>query len=79
MAISTTSAGTATEELMAGGTGLAVNPRDPDAIAGADASVLDDDDLAAALRAAGRARATETTWEATAELTIAAYEEVLVR
>jgi glycosyltransferase involved in cell wall biosynthesis len=74
-----TSAGTATEELVAGGAGLAVNPRDPDAIAGAIASVLDDDDLAASLRAAGRARAAETTWATTAELTIAAYKEVLAR
>ena len=71
-----TSAGTATEELVAGGAGLAVDPRDADAIAGAIASVLDDDDLADRLRAAGRARAAETTWATTAELTIAAYEEV---
>jgi glycosyltransferase involved in cell wall biosynthesis len=74
-----TSAGTATEELVAGGAGLAVDPRDPDAIAEAIASVLDDDDLADSLRAAGRARAAETTWAATAERTIAAYEEVLGR
>ena len=51
-----TSAGTATEELVAGGAGLAVDPRDADAIAGALASVLDDDDLADRLRR-GRARA----------------------
>jgi glycosyltransferase involved in cell wall biosynthesis len=74
-----TSAGTATEELVAGGAGLAVDPRDPAAIAAAIASVLDDDDLAASLRAAGRARAAETTWETTAKLTIAAYEEVVGR
>ncbi|HEY7071977.1 MAG TPA: glycosyltransferase, partial [Acidimicrobiales bacterium] len=74
-----TSAGTSMEELVAGGAGLAVDPRDPDAIAAAIASVLDDDDLAASLRAAGRARAEETTWEATAELTIAAYEEAMGR
>jgi glycosyltransferase involved in cell wall biosynthesis len=40
------------------------------------ASVLDDDDLANRLRRAGRKRAAETTWEATAELTVAAYDEV---
>src|SRR5262245_13422323 len=74
-----TSAGTATEELVEGGAGLAVDPRDPDAIAAAIASVLDDDDLAAALRAAGRARAAGTTWATTAELTLSAYEEALAR
>lgn len=71
-----TSAGTATEELVAGGAGLAVDPRDVDAIAGALASLLDDDDLAGTLRAAGSARAARTTWEETADMTIAAYREV---
>jgi glycosyltransferase involved in cell wall biosynthesis len=74
-----TSAGTATEELVAGGAGLAVDPLDVDAIAGALAAVLDDDDLAGRLRAAGRARAEATTWAATAAATIAAYEEVIGR
>jgi glycosyltransferase involved in cell wall biosynthesis len=74
-----TSAGTATEELVAEGAGLAVDPLDVDAIAGAIASVLDDDRLAGRLRAAGRARAESTTWEATAAATVAAYEEVLGR
>ena len=68
-----TSAGTATEELVAGGVGLVVDPRDADAIAGALATVLDDDDLADRLRRAGRKRAEETTWATTAALTIAAY------
>jgi glycosyltransferase involved in cell wall biosynthesis len=72
-----TSAGTATEELVAGGVGLAVDPTDVDAIAGALASVLDDDGLAERLRRAGLARAAETTWETTAALTVAAYEEVV--
>jgi glycosyltransferase involved in cell wall biosynthesis len=72
-----TSAGTATEELVAGGAGLAVDPLDSDAIAGAIASVLDDAELADRLRAAGRARAAVVTWEATATATVAAYEEVL--
>jgi glycosyltransferase involved in cell wall biosynthesis len=71
-----TSAGTATEELVVGGAGLAVDPLDVDAIAGALESLLDDDDLAGRLRRAGLARAAETTWEATAEMTIAAYREV---
>jgi glycosyltransferase involved in cell wall biosynthesis len=70
-----TSAGTATEELVAGGAGLAVDPLDVDAIAGAIASVLDDDALAARLRSAGRERAAARTWQATAEATIAAYDE----
>jgi glycosyltransferase involved in cell wall biosynthesis len=74
-----TSAGTATEELVAGGAGLAVDPRDVDAIAAAVASVLADDALADRLRAAGRDRAAATTWERTAAATIAAYEEVLGR
>jgi glycosyltransferase involved in cell wall biosynthesis len=74
-----TSAGTATEELVAGGAGLAVDPLDTDAIAGAVGSVLDDAGLADRLRAAGRARAAATTWQATAAATIAAYEEVLGR
>lgn len=71
-----TSAGTATEELVSGGAGLVVDPRDPDAIAGALAAVLDDDDVAEQLRRAARKRAAETTWSATAALTIAAYDEV---
>jgi glycosyltransferase involved in cell wall biosynthesis len=71
-----TSAGTATEELVAGGVGLVVDPHDPDAIAAALAKVLDDDDVADRLRRAARKRAAETTWATTAALTIAAYEEV---
>ncbi len=74
-----TSAGTATEELVAGGAGIAVDPTDVDAIAGAISLVLDDDELAESLRKAGRERAAVTTWEDTAALTIAAYEEVLGR
>lgn len=71
-----TSSGTATEELVADGAGLAVDPRDVDAIAAAVGAVLDDDDLAVRLRAAGRARAATMTWAATAAATVAAYEEV---
>jgi glycosyltransferase involved in cell wall biosynthesis len=74
-----TSAGTATKELVTGGAGLAVDPRDVDAIAAALASVLDDADLADRLRTAGRARAEATTWAATADATIAAYREVAAR
>jgi glycosyltransferase involved in cell wall biosynthesis len=72
-----TSRGTATEELVAGGAGIAVDPRDPAAIAGALARVLDDAGLVASLSDAARARAAERTWDQTARLTIAAYETVL--
>jgi glycosyltransferase involved in cell wall biosynthesis len=72
-----TSRGTATEELVADGAGIAVDPRDPDAIAGALSQVLDDAGLAASLRDAALVRAAERTWEATARLTIDAYETVL--
>lgn len=71
-----TSSGTATEELVTGGAGIAVDPYDPDAIAAALAEVLDDFDLAERLRDAGLARASERTWAATAAETIAAYEWV---
>ena len=63
-----------------GGVGLVVDPRDPDAIAGALATVLDDDDLADAAaparRASGRQR---RRGRRTAALTIAAYEEAAGR
>ena len=72
-----TSAGTATEELVAAGPAWRSTRYDVDAIAGAMASVLDDDDLADRLRAAGRERAACHTWAGTAAATIAAYEEVL--
>jgi glycosyltransferase involved in cell wall biosynthesis len=68
-----TSAGTATEELVAGGAGLAVDPRDPDAVAGAVAALLDDPDLAAGLGQAGRARAAGYTWDRAAARTVEAY------
>lgn len=71
-----TSTGTATEELVEGGAGLAVDPQDVDALAGAMRAVLDDPALAAALASAGRDRAAAHTWERTAELTAAAYAEV---
>jgi glycosyltransferase involved in cell wall biosynthesis len=69
-----TSAGTATEELVTGGAGLAVDPYDVDAIAGGLAKVLDDFDYAEQLRQAALDRAAERTWAATASQTIAAYE-----
>ena len=60
-----TSAGTATEELVEG-IGAAVDPTDPGAIAEALSAVLDDPAEADRRRSAGRARAAERTWDATA-------------
>ncbi|MGH9213170.1 MAG: glycosyltransferase family 4 protein [Acidimicrobiales bacterium] len=74
-----TSKGTATEDLVEGGAGLAVDPYDPDAIAGALADVLNDVELAERLRAAALRRAAERTWADTAAQTIAAYEWVVAR
>lgn len=74
-----TSRGTATEELVEGGAGLVVDPRDPDEIAATLASVLSDSQLAARLSTAARARAGERTWAATAQLTVEAYQTVLRR
>lgn len=69
-----TSRGTATEEA-AGDAGLLVDPRDPDAIAGALGRILDDPVLAAELRAAGREHAATFGWARTAALTVEAYRE----
>jgi glycosyltransferase involved in cell wall biosynthesis len=71
-----TSTGTATEELVAGGAGLPVDPRDPDAIAGALARLLDDDAHRREVSAAGLARTAGYTWERAAELAVAGYREV---
>jgi glycosyltransferase involved in cell wall biosynthesis len=72
-----TSLGTSTEELVAGGAGIAVDPRDPERIAEALATVLDDDAVAQRLATAGRARAAEYTWERTADSTVAAYADAI--
>lgn len=71
-----TSRGTSTEELVSGGAGLLVDPRQPEEIADALGRVLDDPALAAQLGEAGLRRASDYTWERTAELTAAAYEAV---
>ena len=68
-----TSAGTATEEA-AGGAAVLVDPLDVDAIA---AGLDTAHEQAAALAAAGRARAGALTWEAAADATLAAYREAL--
>ena len=71
-----TSIDTSTEELVEDGAGVAVEPRDPDAIAAALTRVLLDPDFAEALRERGRERAARYTWNATATLVRDAYVEV---
>jgi glycosyltransferase involved in cell wall biosynthesis len=67
-----TSAGTSTQEV-AGGAAILVNPADvADIAAGIEAALADHDRLAAA----GRLRAAELSWDATAALTLAAYREL---
>lgn len=72
-----TSSATATEGLVADGAGIAVDPREIDALAAALASVLDDAGLRQRLVAAGLDRAAEHRWERSAELAVAGYREVL--
>jgi glycosyltransferase involved in cell wall biosynthesis len=60
-----------------GAAALRFDPGDPRAIAAALRILDDDDGLCARLGAAGRARAAAFTWRATAERTLAAYEEAL--
>jgi len=60
-----------------GDAGLLVDPRDPDALAGAVGRVLEDAELGAALRRAGPARAASFTWRRVAHETLAMYRRVL--
>ncbi len=71
-----TSSGTSTAELVADGAGLAVDPRDPDAIGAAIASILDDADVRERLVEAGRRRARGYTWMRAADLAVDGYLEV---
>ncbi|HEX4821798.1 MAG TPA: glycosyltransferase family 1 protein [Acidimicrobiales bacterium] len=71
-----TSASTSTAEV-AGGVGLLVDPFDEQAIADALDRLLDDPTLAQRLGLEGQHRAETFTCEHTAELTIAAYREVV--
>ncbi len=57
--------------------GWLIAARDPDAIAGVIAQVLDDPDGAAAIGAAGRATALGLSWRRNARLTLDVYERVL--
>ena len=54
-----------------------VDQRDPDALGAALEALAGDDAQRAELARRGRARAAEFTWERTAELTMAAYEDAL--
>lgn len=71
-----TSAGTATEEV-AGGAARLVDPHDPADIAAAVAEVLDDAKGTARLVAAGRERAAELTWAATAAGYLQVFAEAI--
>lgn len=59
-----------------GDAGLLSHTGDADSLASALARMLSDADLAGALRASGRRRAAEYTWESTARKTLAVYAEV---
>ena len=60
-----------------GDAGVLVPPDDPSAIAAATERVLADPAFAASLRQKGLERASRFTWEATAERTLAVYDDVL--
>ena len=62
---------------VAGDAALLVDPTDIDAIAAAMGQILADRTLHARLRAAGLARATQFTWQAAAEQTLAVYRSVV--
>jgi glycosyltransferase involved in cell wall biosynthesis len=68
-----TSTGTATEEV-AGGAAVLVDPFDVDGIA---AGLIEAQRRSAELAAAGRRRAGELTWDATAQRTLDAYRDVV--
>lgn len=71
-----TSTGTSTEELVADGGGIAVDPADVDAIAGALAEILDSPSRRADLSIAGRAVASTFTWDRAVDTTLAVYRDV---
>lgn len=71
-----TSSGTSTEELVAGDAGVAVDPTDPSAIAGAIGRVLDDSAARDLLAERGIERASEYTWDRAAALVVEGYRQV---
>ena len=70
-----TSAGTSTEEL-AGDAGVLVDPLDAGSIAAGLRKVIEDEELAARLAQAGKARAATYTWSRTAASLVDVYREV---
>ena len=62
---------------VAGDAALLVNPEDTQALAEAIGQVLDDPDVAAALREAGPRRASRFCWSRTAAATVEVYRSVL--
>jgi glycosyltransferase involved in cell wall biosynthesis len=62
---------------VAAGAAVTFDPERTDDIARAIARVLEDGELAARLRTAGRERAAQFSWERTARLTVASYERAL--
>ena len=70
-----TSAGTSTEEL-AGDAGMLVDPLDAGSIATGLRKVIEDEELAARLAQAGKARAATYTWSRTAASLVDVYREV---
>ena len=73
-----TTSGSALEEVV-GDAALLVPPADPDALARALSTVLDDATVAARLRAAGPARAATFTWERSIDAHVEAYRRAIGR
>jgi glycosyltransferase involved in cell wall biosynthesis len=79
-AVVATSAGAFPEVVADGQTGVLVPPGDPDALAEAIRTLLEDAELCRRMGEAGRRRvARRFTWRETARQTVALYEEVLAR
>jgi glycosyltransferase involved in cell wall biosynthesis len=77
-AVVATSAGAFPEVVADGLTGVLVPPADPDALAGAIRTLLEDPELCRRMGEAGRRRVVRRfTWRQTARQTVALYEEVL--
>jgi len=62
---------------VAGDAALLVNPESLASIAGAISELIDDDVLQNRLKVAGRKRATEFTWQKTAEATLSLYRKIV--
>ncbi len=71
-----TSSGTATEELVAGGGGLAVDPYDSKSLGRTIAEVVSDRTMHDVLCRGALQRSTEYSWKAAADLTVAMYRDL---